>query len=86
MSHHPLSELAARTVPGRVDAQRLDVDPLLVHHLQALSPDFVDPASEPRIARGNPEQRLGLRNDAMGVNVDRFDAPTIDNHLTPTAA
>jgi hypothetical protein len=66
-AHHLCGEVALRPVPGRVDAQRLDVDPLLVHRLEALSADFVDAASEPGFARGNAEQRLGLRNDAMGV-------------------
>ena len=35
--------------------------------------------------RRNAEQRLGLRNDAVGVNVDGFDASSADNDLAPSA-
>ena len=83
---HPFGEVALRPVPGRVDAQRLDVDALLVHHLETLSADFVDAASEAGVRRGNAEQGLSLRDDAMGVNVDRLDAPTADHDLAPPAA
>ena len=44
------------------------------NHAQALGADVIDPPPEANVARRGPEQRLGLRNHAVGVDVDRFDA------------
>jgi diacylglycerol kinase (ATP) len=84
--HHSLGGGAVRPIPGWIDAQRFDVDPLFVHDGQTLCADFVDAASEAHIAIGDTQQVLGLRNNAVCVNVDRLDPSTAHAHLAPPAA
>ena len=65
-------------VPVGIDAQRLDVDTLLVHRL--------DPVRGPRHQQRlrldlAPHQRHRLGDGAVRVDVDRLDAPAVDDDL-----
>src|SRR5437660_3235969 len=71
-------QVALEAVPGRIDAERLQIDALRIQALQAFLPrDGVD-------ARALVlHQRFRLGDDAVRVHVDRLDAPAGDAHLAP---
>ena len=69
-------EIAVGLVPARVDAERLDVDALLVHRLQAHRElrGHVEIGAERRPAELEAEQQGGLGHCAVRVPVDGLDA------------
>jgi hypothetical protein len=72
-----LCDLARRRVPRRIDAQRFNVDALLVHL--------------PQTARAHHQRRIvggrltgdfsGARDNAVGVDIDRLDSPASHAHF-----
>ena len=72
-----------RIPPVTVDAERLHVDALLIHELQALRSQHVVAT-----ATAQPLQRRSLddvrdRNDAVGMGVYHANPPVAEHHLTP---
>ena len=83
--HDPFREIALRGVPPvAVDAQRLDVDALLIHYLQPRRSEHA--AAATAASTGVPELRpfddLGDVDDAVTVDVDHLHAFPADRHLT----
>src|SRR5207247_2902358 len=72
---------ALRAVPIWVDAERLDVDPLGVHLLDAVGK--AAPQQTRRFERVIDDGRR-LGNDAMGVDVDGLDPLAVDDNLAPS--
>ena len=77
-------DIALRSIPPRVDAERLHVDALAIHLADAPRPDLLDPRSAV-VFHLEPEQRVRFRNHAMRVHVDRRHATTADHHFTAPA-
>src|SRR5205823_1917784 len=72
-------DVALGLVPElRIDAERLDIDALLVHDLGALGRD-----DELREAHLLTDEFERFRDVAMGVNVDGRDALARDDDLAP---
>jgi hypothetical protein len=61
-----------------VDAERLDVDTLLIHHLSAFRRDH-----ERGQLHLQPDQCIRLGDMAVGVHVDGPNAASIDDNLAP---
>ena len=81
--YHLRSEISPRRVPRRVDTQDFNVNTLLVHFAYTPGPDFVD-ARPARSATTLPEQCLSLRDDTVGVHVDRLrTAATYPDFASP---
>src|SRR5262249_44194452 len=68
--------IALGTVPVRVDAEGLDVDTRAVHLGEAVAD--IRPQQSRRFERMIDDLR-GVRNDAMGMHVDRLDTPAGDD-------
>ena len=78
-------QVAIRPVPPRVDADRLNIDALLVHVPQTLGSQDEIPAAE-QVLEGARERRvlddvLDLRNEAVTVHVHHLDATPPDGDL-----
>ena len=71
-----LCDVALRLVPVGIDAERLDVDALLVHGADAIG-------AHDQIVRIDlhPHQRHGLRKRAVGMHVDRLHAAAVHHDL-----
>jgi hypothetical protein len=76
-------DLALGAVPGRVDAQCLHVDALRIHLADASGADFIDARPTLTTRPRRAEQRLGLGNHTVRVDVDGLDATTIDHDFAP---
>jgi hypothetical protein len=63
-----LGHVAGRLVPVGVDAERLDVDALLVHRLEAV---LGTRHEQQRVVRGPPHECHRLGHGAVGVHVHR---------------
>ena len=86
-SNHLRAEIALDVVPVRVDAEDGDVDPLRVHRGNPLIERLTVEAEQRRLRgtrrrRRSTEQFVGRRYRAVGVDVDRSDAPTANEHRT----
>src|SRR3989475_275861 len=81
---HLSGDVALGPVPRGVDADRLHVDALGVHLADPTGPDLVDPRTA-RDVGFQPEQRLRLRDHAVGVHVDHLHAATADDHFAAPA-
>jgi hypothetical protein len=74
--------IALRAIPKGVDAERLDVDPLRIHLLDAVGD--VGPQQTRRL-QWVIDDRRRLGNDGMGVDVDGLDPLAVDHDLaSPT--
>ena len=91
---HPLGEslvlrpddLACEVAIGRVppvaiDAQRLDIDALLIHELQTLRAEDVVPATASHAGQRRALDDVLHRDDAVRVHVDHPDAAAAHHHL-----
>ena len=72
--------VALRAIPKRVDAERLDIDPLRVHLLDAVG--NIGP-QQPRRLQRVVDHRRRLGNDRMGMDIDGLDPLAVDDHLAP---
>ena len=78
-----LGEIAVGRVPPiAVDAERLQVDALLVHRLQTRrSENAVAPTAAARVRQLRAFDDVSHVNDAVTVHVDHFDALASDHHF-----
>src|SRR4029077_5892003 len=72
-----LCDLARRRVPRGIDAQRFNVDALLVHLPQTASPHHQRRIVEWRLTG----DFSGARDNAMGVDIYRFYSPAAHAHV-----
>jgi len=68
-----------RIPPVTVDAERLHVDALLIHDLQAFGAEVA--AAAARLGERRVLDDLIHRNDAVRMDVDHFDATAAHHHL-----
>ena len=83
--HHFGGKVALKVIPMRVDADRLDIDALLVHFADADHADFADvrPALVGEFF-AHQFQRLG--DHAMRMHIDGFNPLATHAHLTAASA
>ena len=67
--------------PVAIDAERLDIDALLIHDLQTLRAEDVVPAPPPALASGVPLTISATGMTQCAVHVDHSDAAATHHHL-----
>ena len=77
---HVGGAVAVGAVPERVDAERRDIDPLLVHRPQPLSGGLLQQGRETDVLA---QQRHRLGNGAVRVHIDHRHPAAVDHHLAP---
>jgi len=83
-SHQPFGRGAFAAVPERVDRQDFHVDAHRIHRAQPVRNDneMLLNALDGRHHRAGlgAQQGKRFRHEAMGMHIDRFDPPAVDEH------